>query len=142
MFRTLLCTVALTIALTAAHAEAGGFKFSIGGGNKGHNNHHHNNHHNNHHFNNHHNNYHHNHYPKVYHAPVVKKCYYQVCFYHASWGYKKHERFTCLHDAQAFAHQLQHNGYYTSISKTCTPYASGHIIYNHGHGHIHNSWMP
>ena len=137
MFRTLLCTAALTIALTAAHAEAGGFKINIGGGNHkgnhginwniGHNNNHH------------HNNYHYNKYPQVYHAPVVK-CYYQVCFYHPSWCYKKHEPFTCLHDAEVFAHQMQLNGYYTSISKTCTPYASGHIIYNHGH--IHNSWLP
>ena len=135
MIRTLLCTVALTIAFSATHADAGGFKFSIGGGGKGGHRginwnigkHH-----------GHHNYHHHNHYRKVY-KPVVK-CYYQVCFYHASWGYKKHERFTCLQDAQAFADQLHHNGYYTSISKTCTPYASGHIIYNHGH--IHNSWLP
>ena len=132
MFRTLICTAALAVAFTAAHAEAGKFKFNIGGGGKGINwniGKHHGHH-------NHHHKYHH-HY-KVY-KPAVK-CYYQVCFYHDSWGYKKHEVFHCLKDAEVFAYQMSRNGYWTSISKTCTPYPSGHIIYNKGH--IHNAWMP
>ena len=33
---------------------------------------------------------------------------------------------------------VQHSGYWTSISKTYTPYPSGHIIYNPGH----NTWLP
>ena len=137
MIRTLICTAALTIiALTTAHAEAGKFKINFGGGGKGHHgiSFGHNKHHNNYH----HNKYRHNHYHKVYKPAVT--CYYQVCFYHESWGYKKHERFTCQHDAEAFAHKMSHLGYWTSVSKTCTPYPSGHIIYNHGH--IHNKWLP
>ena len=132
MFRTLLCTAALAVAFTAASAEAGKFKINFGGGGGGHKGiqwnigkHH-----------GHHNHYRHNHYHKVY-KPVVK-CYYQVCFYHEAWGYKKHEVFTCLHDAEAFAYKMRHLGYWAAISKTCTPYPSGHIIYNPGH----NTWLP
>ena len=128
MFRTLLCTAVLTaVAMTAAHAEAGKFSIKFGGG---HGNHGFNWNHNKHH-NHHHHKYH-------YHYKPAVKCYYQVCFTCDAWGYKKHEVFTCPHEAQAYAYQLQKYGYWVSVSKTCTPYPAGHIIYKHGHNH----WLP
>ncbi len=130
MFRIILCTAALTIAATAANAEAG--KFSFGGGGS-HSNHNHNWNHNHHH--------HHN-YHRTYHAPVVK-CYYQVCFYNADWAYKQHKVFNYLHEAQAYAHSLQHHGYYASVSKTCTPYYAGpRLIVPHHAPVVHNAWLP
>ena len=133
MFRTLLCTAALTVvALTASQADAGKFNIRFGGGGGGN--------HGNHGFHwnkfKHHN--YHNHYRhKAYHAPVVT-CYYQVCFTCDAWNYKRHERFTCPQEAQAYALQLEKYGYWTSISKTCHPYPAGHIIYKNGHNH----WLP
>lgn len=136
MFRALLCTAALTLALTASHAEAGKFSIHLGGGGN-HSGISFNNHHNNNHCYN--NNCHR--YPPVYHAPVVT-CYYQVCYFHPDWVYKQHKCFTCLHDAQAFAYQVQLSGCYASISKTCTPYYAGPQLLVPGHAPVQNAWMP
>jgi len=130
MIRALLCTAALTVALTAAHAEAGGFKLKFGGGKHG-ISWNHGKHHNNHH--------HYRHKVRRYHAPAAK-CYYQVCFHCDAWGYKKYEVFDCLSEARAFAHRLEHRGYYVTITKTCSPYPSGHKIYKPLHNHHH--WLP
>jgi hypothetical protein len=148
MFRIILCTAALTIAATAANADAGKFSFGGGGNHGGHNhsNHNHNNHSNHHHHNNHHqHNYHHNHHNHHNHyvAPVVR-CYYQVCFYNADWAYKQHKVFNYLHEAQAYAHSLQLHGYYASVSKTHSPYYGGpRLIVPHHHAPVvHNAWLP
>lgn len=130
MFRALLCTAVLTVALTAAHAEAG--KFSFGGGSHSNRNNHWNR--------NYRHNYSHN-YRHTYRSPVVK-CYYQVCFYQADWTYKQHRVFTHLHDAQAFARQYQSHGHYASVSKTYSPYYNGPRLLVAPHAPAHNAWLP
>ena len=147
MYRTVLCTALVAIAMTAAQAEAGKFKFKFGGGHNNHGNHGGHNHHNNNHkyhgfwHNNHHNHHHHNHHVKVYRAPVVK-CYYQVCFYADHWTYKQHKTFSTLHAAEVFAHDLKHAGYHVSISKSCHAHYTGPQLLVPKHLDIHHAWMP
>ncbi len=125
MIRAILCTLALTVALTAANAQAGKFKFSFGGG--GHSNQNQNFHHNHHNYQQ---NYQHH---KQYHAPVVvTPCYYQVCYTHPAGTFQKHEIFPSLYEAQNFAAKVQHLGYLATVSKYHPPQAAA----------VGHNWLP
>ena len=119
MIRAILCTLTLIVALTAASAQAGGFKFKLGGGHKNGIKFHWNGHHK-------------RHYRK-HHAPVVRTpCYYQVCYYAPNWNSKKHEVFSSLHEAQVFAAKVRHLGYIASVSKYDPHYNTG----------LGRKWLP